>query len=96
MILDIETSVAIISDFKDPDIEPIPKFPNEFTLLKTLNIIRNKNLPYYDYAKYESIKMSEYEEKNHIAKTIREVFFSQFIPFLKYAYKNIEPINDDP
>jgi hypothetical protein len=39
-------------------------------------MIRNKNLPYYDYAKYESIKMSEYEEKNHIAKTIREVFFS--------------------
>ena len=96
VILDIETSVAIISDIKDPDREPIPKFPNEFNLLKTLNMIRNKNLPYYDFAKYESIKTSEYEEKNHIAKTIREVFFSQFIPFLKYAYKNIEPINDDP
>ena len=49
-------------------------------------MIRNKKLPYYDKAKYESIKMSEYDEKNHIAKTVREVFFGKFIPFLREAY----------
>jgi hypothetical protein len=75
VILDIEASVAIVSDVKDPNREPIPKFPQELILLKTLNMIRNKKLPYYDKAKYESIKMSEYDEKNHIAKTIREVMF---------------------
>jgi hypothetical protein len=50
VILDIETSIAIVSNFKDPEREPVPKFPNEFNLLKILNMIRNKNLPYYDYA----------------------------------------------
>jgi hypothetical protein len=49
-------------------------------------MIRNKKLPYYDKAKYESIKMSEYDEKNHIAKTVREALFGKFIPFLREAY----------
>ena len=64
--------------------------------MKTLNMIINKKLPYYDKAKYESIKMSEYDEKYHIAKTVREVMFSKFIPFLREAFQNIETINDNP
>ena len=86
IILDIEASVAIVSDIKDPNRDPIPKFPQELNLLKTLNMIRNKKLPYYDKAKYESIKMSEYDEKYHIAKTVREALFSKFIPFLREAF----------
>ena len=35
-------------------------------------MIRNKKLPYYDKAKYESIKMSEYDEKNQEIKKIDE------------------------
>ena len=30
--------------------------------------------------------MSEYDEKNHISKTIREAMFGKFIPFLREAY----------
>jgi hypothetical protein len=44
----------------------MPQFPNEFELLKTLHIIKNRKKNHYDKVYYEENQPEEYEEEHFI------------------------------
>ena len=69
----------------------MPQFPNEFELLKTLHIIKNRKKNHYDKVYYEENQPEEYEAVRVIYDLERVALFRRLKPFLVSAYMTIKP-----
>lgn len=95
VILDIDISVAHLSPIMSTG--PLPRFPDEFGLLRLLNTVKNKKLPEYDLISPQVEK--EYDNIDYIPSRIRHTFRQKFEssiirPALKCIRVNAEKQRD--
>mmetsp|Transcript_30244 Transcript_30244/g.46246 ORF Transcript_30244/g.46246 Transcript_30244/m.46246 type:complete len:176 (-) Transcript_30244:5273-5800(-) len=76
--------------------EDLPDFPQEMEFMKLLNRIKNKMLDNYDKVYPENNIPPEYDRENYIVQSIRNLFFSKFLPFIKPAYLAINTVKPFP
>lgn len=73
------------------DSRPLPRFPNEHVLIRTLNLVKNEKLPHYGKVYVDEEEQARYREGNGITATIRRTFFDRcFRHFLEKALDSIK------